>query len=288
MSYTIGSFNMYKWGEKSSKNLLKLVEIIKDNHLDIVAFQEVYNADQIEELCKWLRTWDYKFGVPSGSPKSEGYAYIWNTRKFHLSETRNGKPNPVIVEKYRIENDIEISGIRRPPYYIKLTSNILDRFEIRLINVHLRHNKVVTDTPSRLEQRYQEYKIIAESILKRISNEPEMNKSFVAVMLGDYNMTKSQIDSRNIVIGYGNDTGSKIINLQDEYTTLSNNEQNPNEIYSTNDYDHFTFNEKNIETIKQFSVERIDAVKDFYANERDKYKSELSDHVPIKITVDIK
>lgn len=288
MSYVIGSFNMYNWGEKGGKNLLKLVEIIKDNQLDIVAFQEVYNADQIEELCKWLRNWDFRFDIPKGSPKAEGYAFIWNTRKFHLSETRNGKPNPVIVERYRKEKDIEIDGIRRPPYYIKLTPNVLPRFEIRLVNIHVRYNKVDTDAPQRLEQRYQEYKIASQSILRKISNEPEMNKNFIAIMLGDYNMTKTQIDSRYIVVGYGNDGESKIVNAQDKFTTLSNNEENPNEIYSTNDYDHFTYNEKNLETIKRFSIDRIDAVKNFYASERDKYKEELSDHVPIKMTIDIK
>jgi len=289
MSYAIGSFNMFKWGKDSNKDFDLLYRIIKKEEFDIIALQEVFAEEAVENLCKHLNPlyWDYCVDFPKGSQNHEGYAFVWKKRRLHLSNSLRND-NPKIVEKYKTDKGLGISCLRRPPYYARFTPNNLPRVEIRLINTHIRFNKVKTDSVSGATQRYHEFRILAEDIMARISNQPEFNRDFYTVLLGDYNLKLCQINNEMPILidsrfGFFK---KHVVTVQNDLTTLSN-DQNTNIIYA-NDYDHFTYNEESFNRLSSFQVQRIDVVSKYLNSDREKYKNTISDHIPIKLTLNLK
>ena len=57
--------------------------------------------------------------------------------------------------------------------------------------------------------------------------------------------------------------------------------------YYSKDYDHFSYDATRFKDIGVI-VERVDALKKYYGNDLEKYRHEVSDHVPIKITIDFR
>jgi len=288
LSYIIGSFNMQKWGGNNSKDYDMLKKIIETENFDIVAFQEVFSDDPIQAICRSLKgTWEYCVGYPEKSQGGEGYAFIWKARRISLAKSRKNN-NPQIVEKYKVKRDLDILGLRRAPYYARFTPKALPNMEIRLINTHIRFNKVKSDDISRSDQRYQEFRILAEDIMARISNQPEFNKDFYTVLLGDYNLTLVQIREKGqITVESRSGQKLKEITTAQELPTSLSNDDNTKIIYANN-YDHFTYNTENFERLCSFDIERIDAVNKYFDNDREAYKTKISDHVPIKLTIRLK
>ena len=111
MSIRIGSFNMYKFSERSEKNINKIAEIIYKEQFDIIALQEVYTDNAARRVVEHLNNmgscvWDYRWEQPKigiGYSKSgisaEGYAFIWRTDTIELSTTRKMDPSQPSVSK---------------------------------------------------------------------------------------------------------------------------------------------------------------------------------------------
>lgn len=102
MEFKIGSFNLKQFAYHSTKDIAKIAEIIQGEGMDIVALQEIF-GDKFSKDCgakaliDYLCGWDYCFDIPKDTrdfskirnvERREGYSYIWNTKRFKLSEYR--------------------------------------------------------------------------------------------------------------------------------------------------------------------------------------------------------
>ena len=146
MKYRIGSFNLHRFGDDPNKDLEKIAEIILGEDLDVVAFQEVFGKGVgtrrlLEEYVRHrFYKWDIRCSKETGDSggDSEGYAYIWNTRKFKLPD--GGQEGNLRFEPKVVNNMPGSCGVfRRPPYYIRLIPCYGGFFELRLINIHIYH-----------------------------------------------------------------------------------------------------------------------------------------------------
>ena len=170
MKYRIGSFNLHRFGDDPNKDLDKIAEIILGEDLDVVAFQEVFGRGVgtrrlLEEYVRHrFYKWDIRCSKENGdfSGSGEGYAYIWNTRKFKLPES--GQEGDLRFEP-KVINDMPGScGVFfRPPYYIRLLPCHGGFFELRLINIHIFHGDS-KDKISAIERRQFEYKMLVQKI----------------------------------------------------------------------------------------------------------------------------
>ena len=111
MSYRIGSFNVRNMSQNAdSEKIEAIAKIIKSENFQIVVLQEVFcknvtygqdgsiskmvqpedGNEPISSLLKNLgSSWMGSFGAPSQERKAkEGYAFLWNTKFFHLPEAR--------------------------------------------------------------------------------------------------------------------------------------------------------------------------------------------------------
>lgn len=74
MSYRIGSFNLFKLNfeadKEKKKDFEKIANIIRDNHIDILAIQEAFARDAVEQIVYFLGSSHYKFSWEQ--PKRKG------------------------------------------------------------------------------------------------------------------------------------------------------------------------------------------------------------------------
>ena len=312
MSYVIGSFNLLDFnismrnandGEER-KDFQKISKIIIEEKFDIVALQEInsllalkYLVEQLNRMSCCQGMYDFSFGenmpcLNGNRHDPERYAFIWNMRRFRLVNVPN-KQNP---KYYPYGHG---SRLIRPPYYGRFTARGLiggSNFEIRLINTHI-HS---TNEKEKLE----EFKILVTEILPRIcdhqvlSVEGEFMPAYT-FLLGDYNITlhKSEMAAYRIedVIASGY-TGKKRIyqTVQKEQTTLKKPgfQTNIDDCYHM-DYDHFTY-ETDLNRKMIIIPERVEVLGKYFANtgnasqKLEMYRNTISDHVPIKLTIDLK
>ena len=237
-----------------------------------------------------------------GDKRGEGYAILWKTDNLVLPKDEYGKDiRPYIYTRYdsRITNS-KLSLIREPLYArFKVRGRPA---ELRIINTHIIYGKgdSVKDIIDygAIEMRKKEFKILAGQIYYRVS---EMHKQIdctspYTIMLGDYNLNLGQ--SLNHVICFDqkghevpeNSSFFTIYNLQEQKSTLSRDLPK-----LANNYDHFSIDKRMNTRVVKNSVEVIDAIHRHVKNESDleeeekykKYKKEVSDHLPIIISVSI-
>lgn len=183
MSYRIATFNIQKFSRLSvfqnkdgdrRKDLETISRIIRDNHIDIIAIQEIFNKEAMKELLEEIsgqyiedrlkrgnieygssninsrmndsygyrtKHWEGRWAKPKsnyGDNIAEGYAFIWNRDRIKLvTNTKNEVFEP------RIADFGDVHNLVRPPFLGRFMP-INGRFEIRLINTH-----IVYSTPSK-------------------------------------------------------------------------------------------------------------------------------------------
>ncbi len=226
MSYRIGSFNLYKLNFRSDnevrKNYEKILKIIEQEKIDIIAMQEVFNEGSLKlifgENSKYNK-WAYAWAKPEKSKSStaaEGYAYAWRKDRFQLSYTTDLSGNKKIYEP-RIINQYQkhtYDDLLRNPFYARFTPAPMSGggyFEFRIINTHIRFNKNEDDESDfgEIPMRKNEFEILAKSIYPKIadrvygradgeyytpnkSNEKVSgcsgNRVVYTILLGDYNL----------------------------------------------------------------------------------------------------
>lgn len=313
MSYIIGSFNIrdFNYSNKSSDNeKIKrdfhiIAEIIIKEHFDVIGIQEVNSESAIKHLTDILnqrktcfREWDYDFSGKAATTINdpEGYGFIWNKKRLRLLEIE-GKNNP---QYYNFAGG---KGILRPPYYARFTARGMlggANFELRLVNVHIRDAESEKD-------RIKEFDVLVRQVLPRICDHQklpaggEMMPAYTFLM-GDYNLRLDKGERAEIRINRitpTNYTGKNRYyrTVQEEKTSLkqAKDQISISECYANN-YDHFTYEHDLINKKKmKIREERIDALtKYFFEKENEAadilkaYRLKVSDHVPIKMTVDLK
>lgn len=294
MAIVIGSFNMYKFSyqrtDEIKKDLNMISKIIKTEKFGVVALQEVFNKGVVKDLICYLGSnWSYAWDQPRSrsNQAAEGYAFIWNTDIIDLAPTNDklyNKVKPMIYQQYRIDKKLGQIRLSRDPFYARFTPKNNLRVEIRLINTHIRYTKDKEADIGEIRQRRNEYNVLIKSILESISNKRYGNNYVpYTVLLGDYNLSLTGSDrcEEYVAVHYGNKS-CYARTVQDKLTTINKN----NDGYSSN-YDHFSYNEGNFEGVRA-RWSRVDAVAKYYGNDFEQYKKRVSDHLPIKLFVNLK
>lgn len=327
MSYSIGSFNLYKFSGQHDQEIAKdvrlLAEIIRSEKFDVIALQEMQATDQPKDVITNRRLlmalgsdWDM-VGAASDSPKyhaySEGYVFIWNKRRLRLVDDTDGR----IFDDFGMKNKLV-----RPPLFARFTPEGLPGgsfFELRLINVHVAFGKP-TDSMviSDVDYRRKELEILSKEVYPRIADKRYGNNMpAYTILMGDYNLCISgnykirpwDISAAEGFVDIPITSDRFLRTMQAEKTTLKREsavnasasrsrdmdaegdatelfDQRTNEYYSQ-DYDHFSIDTDTLSKIG-VSVSKVDALARYYQNRLSDYRREISDHVPIKMTIDLR
>lgn len=312
MGYKLGSFNMYKFqayrsDEEIKKNLDNIANIICIEKFDIVAMQEILGETPMNMILSRLgKHWDGRQKPPkSKSTKSaEGYAFIWNTDRIGLAEsvTAEGKriSEPDIFEGYKTE--CGQNRLIRDPFYGRFKPKY-ENFEIRLLNTHIIFSSDNDNTNENslfardVIMRQNEFDILVKKILPKVAQERYGNNlPAYTILMGDYNLnlerewTKSPYLQEFVEVKDGR-YSYNYITVQDIKTTLNNrSKSNPDEPATgyANNYDHFTYDLDRVSEQLHPKSGIISAVETYYGGDFEKYKREVSDHIPISLNIDLK
>ncbi|MDD6880889.1 MAG: hypothetical protein PUE18_04875 [Firmicutes bacterium] len=352
MSYRIASFNMYNFSLRSDlvikKNLDTIARIIKDNNIDLVAMQEVLAAGRpvmgIQSnknaqnklpyekslLYRLGKDWESYWGNPETRSKyypylgndsrSEGYAFLWNSKKFELLKDENGDPIwPKIYRNYHVPSG-QLRLIRDPLYgRFKIRGT---KTELRLITTHIIYGKPkdenikteYTVDDGAISLRRNEFNILAGNIYSRISDYRKdiNNTDPYTIILGDYNLNLQSSDVKSATIpdvAYFNAKGQLdsggALSVRKIYTCQSQKSSLGEKAYANN-YDHFSFDDNVLRLLKhrkeiygihfdEHVLKIVDGVHDYAISEDEleeekfaRFKKEVSDHVPIILEIDLK
>ena len=330
LSIIIGSFNLYKFkgesNKKSAKNLKMIAKIIKNEGFDIIALQEVFNDKQLKVIPKSIVNYlgeDYEciWQPTHGYIESyaEGYAFIWNTKKFRQIGMEDGE----LYKRHRAKKKLV-----RPPLMARFIPRSISEngfIELRLITTHMIFNKPPKESGTDTEFRRKELKVLTEEIYPDIADDRYgNNRPAYTILMGDYNLclTKTprlddEVDKTagffekaipNSRIPILNLKKRIVVTRQNELTSLkrppkdlpstenydvdieSDSEEimeNNSSDYYSKDYDHFSYDEERFDGVKVV-ISRVDALRKYYNNRLDDYRREISDHVPIKIEIDLR
>lgn len=313
LSIVIGSFNIRdlnfsdenKDGEIQKRDFSLIADMIIKEKFDIVAIQEVNAPMALERIVfflnkkkNFLHEWDCdasgKAATTNNDP--EGYGFIWNKKRIRLMQIpRKNNPSFYICASGK--------SVIRPPYYGRFTTRGLPggtNCEIRLVNTHI-HDA------SREKDRIEEFDILVKQVLPRICDHNELpmfNEVMPAYtfLLGDYNLRldkgeRAEIRIESITPTMYTRRKRYFKTVQEEKTslkTVKTVEENLAlvDCYKSN-YDHFTYELDLIRKLK-LHEERVEALGKYFGKEKSAqeilrlYREKVSDHVPIKMTLDLK
>lgn len=317
MLYRVGSFNMNRFGFDSLKDLETIAEIIEGENLDIVAFQEIFSGGKgLERLLLYLRDWELSFAIPTETidpekinemikqdTRGEGYAYMWNTKRFKKAEfTRLGEKRvfePRIINSLSKDVHVNCDVFARIPYYIRLQPKNGGFFELRLINIHIYFGD---NSITAIEKRKIEFDILANKIYPEICrNRYGTKRPAYTIAMGDYNLnifsppihTQDNCFLTQVYTHYDGQIMTEILTIQEQLTTLKKTDVIlEDEVSMTmenalaNNYDHFTYSPQ-LSQFKSVSCSAIDAINKYSIGLGAYYLQFISDHLPIVIEIEI-
>jgi len=306
MEYRIGSFNMERFGATRKKDFEKIAEIIIEEDLDVVALQEIFSEGaglkRLLASCVDHDLYNWGFCLPDPletkdfNPRGETYAYLWNKRKFKLVD--GPKFEPRIVTK--TDTGVDCSVFARAPFYARLQPIYGGFFELRLINIHIHFGE---DKKADIDKRKMEFDILTQKIYPEICRlRYGQHRVAYTIAMGDYNLNifrpyvKTEATNCYLSEVYTYYEGKKEINIltiQDQLTTLRSKEQdsypshgNSEKNGYANNYDHFTYSPE-LSDFVNVSCQTIDAVEKYCGGDFEYYRKNISDHLPIVMTIEI-
>ena len=310
MSFKIGSINMYKFSDNDTcKNIKQIAKIIQEEDFDIVALQEVFSEDAVRRLIDEFLGWEYIWKSPDSRSlqAAEGYAFMWNTKRFRLATGRKkgeydgDKSYRRILPKIQVDythDEYLVDGkLIREPLYARFES-VFGWYELRLINTHIIYRETQKeDNEGDKIKRKRELDILIDIYHKICNKVYENNRTSYTFLLGDYNLSLRDIDpcALNEAVKKmpdRNGRSDEIITKQHELSTLKmRSKERPDEPAQgfANNYDHFTYDadigpKRRVDLV----VERINTVSKYWKDDFELHRKEFSDHVPIKITGEFK
>lgn len=265
------------------------------------------------ETQNWGGRWAKPISQIGGKSAEEGYAFVWNKRRIQLPINASGKEN---------EPDIYLNGgkLIRPPFCGRFWVKSCNA-EIRLINTHIVFKRIPQDdsefeneesSANDYQERIREFKVLAKDIYQRVYAKNVGTRQVLTFILGDYNMCLEESGSADIRAVMPNEVrrfeyGNHVVKtIQNQKTTIRGKAKSEpekslvGEENLANNYDHFSYEEKLDDSISVNSS-RIDA-QNLYVmkymsmrdsngnnlrNEYEAYRSVISDHLPIIMTVSL-
>lgn len=238
--------------------------------------------------------------------RGEGYAFLWNTKRVDIPlDEKANKIYPKIFRNYKTNKEEGFIRLIRDPCVGRFV--IKGRpAEIRLITTHIVYGKPKEENMNvnldfgAIEMRKNEFKILAGQIYPRISEYyKDINCTApYTIILGDYNLnlrtsTASSpylpsvacFDQNGKLLEEDEDSTFSIYTVQDNLSTLKKNEDG-----FANNYDHFSFDGRVKKQIVPNSARAVNAVEQYAHGEGskyDRYRTEVSDHLPIVIEIGI-
>ena len=290
-----------------------IAQIIKRERFDVVALQEVKSGG-LDTILTSLNGGNKK-GKWAGCADNNDYAFVWNTE--HLTLPKAKLPNgqirtsyPRVYNQYRRDPELGWISFARPPFYGRFQTNWtrLPKVEIRLINTHIRFSKgkdgeEKAPTANDIALRQFEYRALTKSIYYRVSDkvygkaEGESSPmTAYTILLGDYNMNLKESGAgspylgelETITISCCRDD-KVIVATQSELTTLKktqDSEERSAQIFANN-YDHFSYDTNRFNGTRQ-RITRVNTVEKYCHNDPQEHLKKVSDHTPIKMSLNIK
>ena len=281
---------------------------------------------KLNQRKNFLQEWksDYSGKAATTINDPEGYGFIWNAKRLRLldftwenspydfekkseksipsfrqniyspftTSLRSPQNNPLYYEKEGADS------LLRLPYYGRFTARGLlggSNFELRLVNIHIAASR---------KDGIDEFNNLVCQVLPRICDLPGISKRGEVMpsytfLLGDYNLSLNgsmQSVYRIETLTETNFTGKcrYYKTAQEAPTSLRHpNAQTTIEECYANNYDHFTY-EVDLERKLILIPQRVDALTKYIktgntpSEKLDEYRKGVSDHVPIKLTIDLK
>lgn len=299
LSYKIGSFNCCNFKNFDYKDIQCFADIISKEQFDIIALQEIHGKYALQSILSRLgNKWT---GVADDTVND--YAFIWNTTRFELANAKEaGKDRiyaPRIYKQYRIDRSSGQTDLVREPFFARFypVGGGAPYIEIRIINTHIRFSKNgdsenETDSIGAIAMRKNEFNVLVKSIYAKEAYNKTYgnNRPHYAILLGDYNLNhpNSEAKSPYLIESFEIMDGPKkrvITTVQKDLTTLKKVQDERN--HFANNYDHFTYDEELFDDVI-ISSSRVEAIKKYCNDDYEKYAKEVSDHLPICMSLDIR
>lgn len=320
MGYRIGSFNMRNigmsaLGSDNARNLEKIAEIIRREEFDVVALQEVLSEGKALYSKGYAKTsilmelgpdWDFSWAdaqTAGADRRHEGYAFVWNKNRLRLSSTKldNGTERTFYPRICKIKH----GDMFRKPYYARFTpmnTRNSHPVEIRLLCIHTYYGE--KDNSLDREIRLRELDTLLTQIYPQISD--RVYKDDVpsyTIVLGDYNAElystwhdklarkKKPLYIDEVVVADKWDNMAIRTN-QYELTTLKGSDtdeegdESKMKRYSHN-YDHFSYEDSPRLNEVILDCRRVDAIRKYEGDDAEKYKKEISDHLPVMLSMEL-
>ena len=308
MSYKIGSFNCLNFGSSHGLKARSIAKIIAEETFDIVALQEVKNSGALKLLLDALRFYPGDWSGDCDEWGSADYAFVWNTKRVRLIKVKN-RNGERTVYPHTVTAKGASKVLARAPYCARFEPSQLGvpKIEIRIINTHIRYGRQKSDSEL-IEQglvalRKAEYTMLTQTIYPTVAgksiidNMPTADcRPIYTVMIGDYNLNKRSSVAKSPyledVYVYGEGERRKVIvTEQSELTTLGQGSVGEDATERTtplkNNFDHVTYDKRRFDGIDiQFGS--IDAVSKYSNNDAERYRKEVSDHIPIFVSIELK
>ena len=314
--YTIGSFNVNNLSRSTSTRYRasQIADILRHEGMDLVAFQEVIDADALIPILgslgpNWDSVWINsrpKQGMPDvdHDPRGEGYAFLWDKRRLRKIQTTllNGSEEidePKTFDHYRVDKSLGQKELIRDPVFGRFTASGLGggNFELRLLCDHIRYNGISEEKDRFFwPMRHNEFDVLAKTLYPRLADaQYGTQMPAYTIVLGDYNMNLQRIWTKQPYMSAAEETvlvdQKKIITVQDQLTTLKKpNYKKPEEKTAgyQHNYDHFSYDAGRLSSLNPVA-RRIDIVANsyysIYYGDYDRYREEISDHLPIVLTL---
>lgn len=319
MGYRIGSFNMRNlgisaMGRTSVRDLKTIAEIIRGEHFDLIALQEVLSGGKAFTAPGYAKQsilmelgpeWDFCWAdaEAENDPRHEGFAFIWNKNRLRLCTTTVLTPHGEVTRTFypRICR-LNHKDMIRLPYYGRFTASDIPggtNVEFRVICIHTYYGN---DSAEDRAIRQHELDVLMKDIYPQI-NDKRYGDPMVSytVLLGDYNAELWTAESRlwleplrkgswkmpaiiptddEGIVRSSRYDGREIRTVQDQLTTLkSKADESGKEEFDTAgysySYDHFSYEDKSFHGMKPEVKPVTAAVSEYCRVDGGEYRSDF-------------
>ena len=288
----IGSFNVRNLADGEGRDLDRIAKMINYYHLDIVALQEVLAEGKVIG------------GIDLKEPSGQAKAYDRSLKRRLSGPWDSQWAQPVLSrenEPFRGEE----SQLRliRDPLYARFLLKDRHVAELRILVTHIVYGKsgalndVIDYSAAKMRQK--EFDILAGQLYRRVAEYYKVQDctSPYTVLLGDYNLNLGAYPAVPAVACFDakgrpvDESRAKayIYTYQTDASTIKRDTPE-----YANNYDHFSFDERTRRIVRMDSIHSIDLVNKYTKSEDvtqeqrfDRYRKEISDHLPIMMEVDL-